>query len=114
MYRDFRVPSDEDLEAALGVVPESGAEVGVRHLQFVSGDGCKVTATTDAVGRSLTLRVERDAHEWLRITREGATELVVSRTAPEIVVTFRTEDTAGRLEVHLRPRLRIHECTLFA
>jgi hypothetical protein len=112
MYEEFRVPDDHELEAAFGAAPVPGDEVGVRHLRLQSGDGCEVLATTDALGRSVTLRILRDGEQTVAIFREGAVELIASSSAPEIVFNFRTGDTQGRLELTLTPRLHIHESTL--
>ena len=114
MYEEFRVPDDHELEAAFGTVPVPGDEVGVRHLRLQSGDGCEVLATTDALGRSVTVRVIQDGEEMVSLFREGAVELIASDTAPEIVLNFRTGDTQGRLELALTPRLHINESTLLA
>lgn len=112
MYEEFQVPDDGKLEAALGVAPLPGDEAGVRHLRLHSGDGCEILATTDALGRSVTVRVLQNGEERLSLFREGAVELLASDTAPEIVMRFRTGDTQGRLELALTPRLHIHESTL--
>jgi hypothetical protein len=112
MYREFRVPTDEELEIAFGSAPTPGDEVGVRFIHFQSEDGADVDLTVDALGRSVTLVVTRGVQDCLRLTREGATELNVSAASPEIMLHFRTEDTTGHLEVSLKPWLRVVETTL--
>jgi hypothetical protein len=112
MYEAFHLPDDDELEAALGAVPVPGDEVGVRHLRVQSGDGCEVHLTTDALGRSATVRISQSGEETMAFFREGAVELIGSDTAPEIVLHFRTEDTQGRLELALTPRLHIKESTV--
>jgi hypothetical protein len=114
MYEEFHVPDDHELEAAFGVSPLPGDEVGVRHLRLQSGDGCEVLATTDALGRSVTVRIMQEGEERMSLFREGAVELLTSETAPEMVLHFRTGDTQGQLEVTLTPKLHIHESTLFS
>ena len=112
MYEEFRVPEDHELEAAFGEAPSPGDEVGVRHLRLQSGDGREIVATTDALGRSVTVKVLQGHDETLAIFREGAQDLIASSRAPEIVVNFRTGDTQGRLEITLSPRLHIRESTV--
>jgi hypothetical protein len=112
MYEEFRVPDDLELETAFGAAPVAGDEVGVRHLRLRSGDGCEILATTDALGRSVTVRVMEDGEERFSLFREGAVEMIASDTPPEIVLRFRTGDTQGRLELALTPRLHINESTL--
>jgi hypothetical protein len=114
MYEEFRVPNDRELEVAFGVVPVPGDEIGVRHLRLQTSDGCEVLATTDALGRSVTVRVLQNGEERLSLFREGAVELIVSDAAPEIVLNFRTGDTQGRLELALAPRLHIKESTVLS
>lgn len=114
MYREFRIPHDVELETALGTTPVPGDDAGVRSMVMQSEDGAVVELTVDSPGRSASLRVTRENHACLRLTREGATELRVSSEAPEIVIDFRTDDTTGRLQLSLRPLLRIEESTLFA
>jgi hypothetical protein len=114
MYEEFHVPDDAELEAAFGAVSVPEGQVGVRHLRLRSADGCDVLATTDALGRSVTVRVLQDGQERVSLFREGAVELVASHTAPELVLHFRTGDTQGRLELALTPRLYINESTLLA
>lgn len=114
MDKEFRVPDDHALETALGTVPVPGDEVGVRHLRLQSDDGCEVLVTTDAPGRSVTVRVIQDGAERMFLFREGAVELIASDTAPEIWLHFRTGDTQGELKLALTPRLHINETTLLA
>jgi hypothetical protein len=113
MYRDFRIPHDVEMETALGTTPVPGDEVGTRSMVLHSDDGALVELTVDSPARSVSLVVTRENHECLRLTREGATELKVSSDSPEIRIDFRTDDTIGRLQVSLRPLLRIEESTLF-
>jgi hypothetical protein len=112
MYEDFRLPEDDDLEAAFGVMPLPGDEVGVRHLRLETGDGWEVLVRTDAPGRSLGVRIVRDGVETVSLFREGAVELIASDSAPEMVVHFRTGDTQGRLELALTPGLHMNESIL--
>lgn len=112
MYEEFHVPDDHELEEVFGAVPLPGDEVGVRHLRLQSGDGCDVHLTTDALGRSATIRVIQDGEETMSFFREGAVELIGSDTAPEIVLHFRTGDTQGRFELALTPRIHINESTV--
>jgi hypothetical protein len=112
MYREFLVPTDEQLLATLGVEPQSGLESGVRHLALVSGDGYDVTATTDVLGRSVTVEIGRDNEQLLTITREGAARMSVSENPPEIVFRFDSDETTGRLEIQLQPRLSVRDATL--
>jgi hypothetical protein len=114
MYREFRIPHDVEMETALGTTPVPGDEVGTRSVVLHSEDGAVVELTVDSPARSASLVVTRENHECVRLTREGATELRVSSESPEILIDFRTDDTTGRLQVFLRPLLRIEEATLFA
>jgi len=114
MYQEFRVPDDHDLEAVLGVEPVPGDEVGVRHVRLRSGDGCEILVTTDALGRSVTVKVIQEGEERFSLFREGAVELIASDSSPQIVVDFRTGDTKGRLKLALTPELHIDESTLLA
>lgn len=114
MGQPFEIPTDDEIEAVLMVKAEPGADIGVQHLQVLSGDGCQLSITTDSPGRSVTITVVSEGAQWLSTTREGATEMVVSRTPPEIAFAFGTDDTTGRLDIHLNPQLRIDDFTLLA
>ena len=109
MSNEFVVPTDEELTAALGVVPESNDDIGVRVLHLKSGDGFDVRVTTDALGRSVTVEVNRDRHVLMRIEREGAISMTVLDQSPAISVEFQTPATEGGLTIDLRPALQIAE-----
>ncbi len=111
-YRQFIVPTDHDFVTSLGVIPEARGEDGVRGIVIPATDGFEVDLTIDPLGLSVVLSVTRNTSEIMRIIREGATALRLAPTSPEIVIEFTTDDTAGRIEVTLRPFIYVAETTL--
>jgi hypothetical protein len=112
-YHVFRLPPDVDFDIALGVTPEP-AEEGARRLEIVGEDGVTLDLTLDPLARAVSVVVTAGGRELVSIAREGATEVRLSETAPEIVITFETDDTSGKLEVSLTPAPHVDEFLLLA
>jgi hypothetical protein len=108
----FVVPSDQELSETLGVVPEDGDEVGVRSIRLPMGDGSSLRITTDVPGLSVLIEAAQPDRMNLRLFREGATDMRVAQSPPQVIFTFRTDDTTGQLSLRWGPSLEIVETSL--
>lgn len=111
MSTGFEMPDDEVLLETLGVSPQHVGDT-VRRLELSSGDGAVVELFIDMIGRSVTLVVAQLGRPIIRIEREGATRMAVWGIAPEVVFSFRTDDTTGELRLFLRPAVMVEESVL--
>ncbi len=109
-YREFVVPTDEEIIDAFGEAPEQvGDEPTIRSVCLDNGAGDQVELTYDVLGRSVRLRWHRGPVLMLDLYREAATRMTVSsgRGVGGVSVTFETEGPAGKLDLQVYPTVRV-------
>jgi len=114
-YREFVVPTDEEILDALGQAPEqAGAEPTTRTVRLDNGAGDEVELTYDILGRSVRCRWHRGPVLMLDLFREAATRMTVSsgRGAAGVTVAFETDSLAGTLDIQVYPSVRVADALL--
>jgi hypothetical protein len=111
-YRQFVVPSDEELVDTLGFSPEVvEGESTVRSLGLTSTIGDKVLLSYDVLGRSFRIHISSGDALRLDLLRESATHLSVSAEGRDIRVrvAFEAADLMGELDVLIADKIVVQD-----
>lgn len=108
MYREFIVPSDQEILEAVCEWPEEEGETRIITLQGENSDSIIFSYNSLATSIRILWKNE-DSEEVLDIFREGATLMRVGSTAHGsfISIQFDTGDFSGRTEISISSKFRV-------
>ena len=117
-YRQFVVPTDEDLRDVIGVTPKRvhAEEEWVRQIRVENVAGQVLTLVYDPIGQYVNVHLSLGGAPVYEAFREGAVLLKADRLGgePRLVVSFKTEELAGDLVVYLGDHLHVVDNSLFS
>jgi hypothetical protein len=115
-YRQFVVPSGQDIIEALGVEPTMVAGTETAQRFEVTIDGDTLDFTYDVHGRSIQCLWSRGETLLVEVFREGATHFTVYSAEGEthLRIEFETDSLRGLLNVRVFPSIQIADSLLLA
>lgn len=116
-YRQFVVPSDEELADTLGVSPEAAeGEPTVRSLSLTSTAGDVVRISYDVLGRSIRVQISSGNAINVDLLKESATHLAVNAEGSDlrVRVTLESADLTGELDVLIGDNIVVQDRLLMA
>ncbi|MCE7081594.1 hypothetical protein [Streptomyces sp. ST2-7A] len=117
VYREFVVPSDEEIIEEFGVIPEVVSEFEAKRLDFSSVMEGGVVLTYDALARSIAIIWKNFSGEVIvDIFKEGATRMsVVSFDGTsQISLRFDSGEVEEELFLQIFPRPKLTGRGLFS
>ncbi|WP_329266619.1 hypothetical protein [Streptomyces pseudovenezuelae] len=116
MYREFIVPSDQEIIEQLGEWPEVEEESGARALALRGSKGESVLFSYDTLGRSVRVRWRNaEGEQVLDLFRESATRMTVyaDNVSRRIILDFDMGECGGRMEISILPMVAIKDHLIF-
>lgn len=109
-YREFVVPTDEEILDAFGEIPaQAGDEPTTRSVRLDNGTGEEIELTYDILGRSVRFRWYRGPVLMLDLYREAAARMTLlsGYGVGGVSVAFEADGLTGRLDLQIFPTVRV-------
>ncbi|MGP2441065.1 hypothetical protein [Streptomyces sp. JW3] len=116
MYREFIVPSDQEIVEQIGEYPKTEKDDSARIIALRGAGKEFIRFSYDTLARSVRIRwINQKGEEFLDFFREGATSMKIhtENGLTCFSITFHTGECAGQLKLQVFPNLSIKDELLF-